>query len=161
VILEGGASQVLNEIRSPLPHLSKSGHLTESIIQELHGHRSAQFVHVKKDCNSVAYTLAKVVVRFCKEVGFFEVILDGGASQVVNEIRSPLPHLSKSGHLIESIVQEPHGRRSAQFVHVKRDCNSVAYSLAKVAMDQNISDCWLEEAPICIAELIIRECLCL
>lgn len=99
-------------------------------------------------------------VRFYKEGGFLEVILEEGASKVVNEIRSPLPHLSKSGHLIENIIQELHGRRSAQFVHVKRHCNSVAHTLNKVAVDQNISDCWLKEALVYIVELIIRECLC-
>jgi hypothetical protein len=44
---------------------------------------------------------------------------------------------------------------------VKRDCNSVSYNLAKVVVNHNVSDCCLEEASDCIADLINRELLCL
>jgi ribonuclease HI len=100
-------------------------------------------------------------VKFCKEVGFFEVILEGDAAQVVNGIISPLPHLAKSGHLTESIIQELQGFKSAIFVHVKRECNNVAHTLARLAVDQNFSDVLLEEPPNCIVDLIVRERLCL
>lgn len=110
----------------------------------------------------VAEALAALwAVKFCKEVGFFEVILEGDAAQVVNDIISPLPHLAKSGHLTESIIQELQGFRSATIVHVKRECNNVAHTLARLVVDQNFSDVWLEEPLNCIADLIVRERLCL
>jgi hypothetical protein len=89
------------------------------------------------------------------------VILEGDAAQVVNDIISPLPHLAKSGHLTESIIQEFQGFRSATFVHVKRECNNVAHTLARLAVDQNFQNVWLEEPLNCITDLIVRECLCL
>jgi hypothetical protein len=33
--------------------------------------------------------------------------------------------------------------------------------LARLAVEQNLSDVWLEEPPNCIADLIVRERLCL
>jgi hypothetical protein len=45
-------------------------------------------------------------VLFCKECGFLDVIFEGDASQVVNEIHSKPPFLSTTSHLIESISQE-------------------------------------------------------
>jgi hypothetical protein len=65
------------------------------------------------DARIVEAMAAFWAVRFCKKVGFFEVILEGDTIQVVDEIRSPLPHLSKFGQLTESIVQKLHGLRSA------------------------------------------------
>jgi hypothetical protein len=106
----------------------------------------------------VAEALAALwAVKFSKEVGFFEVILEGDVLQVVKDIMSPVPHLSKSGHITESILQELYGFRAATFVHVKRECNRVAHTLARLAVDQNYLNCWLEEAPACISDLIFRE----
>lgn len=85
-------------------------------------------------------------VKFCKEVGLFEMILEGDAAQVGNDIISSLPHLAKSSHLTESIIQELQGFRFATFVHVKRECNNVAHTLARLVV-QNFLDVWLEETP--------------
>jgi hypothetical protein len=45
-------------------------------------------------------------VLFCKAIDFSEVIFEGDSAQVKAEITSSPPHLSKNGHLTESIVQE-------------------------------------------------------
>jgi len=98
-------------------------------------------------------------VIFCKEVGFFEVVFEGDSLQVVEEILSKTPFLSSSGHLIESIVQELNGFRFASFVHVTRDCNTVAHTLAKEALEHYEEMCCLEETPACIDNFICRECI--
>jgi ribonuclease HI len=45
-------------------------------------------------------------VQFCKEVGFFEVLFEGDAAQVVADIKSKRPQFSKSGIFVESIRSE-------------------------------------------------------
>jgi ribonuclease HI len=45
-------------------------------------------------------------VIFSKEVGFFDVIFEGDALQVVQEIQSTSPHACNFGHFVESIKQE-------------------------------------------------------
>lgn len=43
-------------------------------------------------------------VRFCMEMKFWQVIFEGNAAQVIDDICSPIPYLSKSGHITESIA---------------------------------------------------------
>jgi len=72
-------------------------------------------------------------VLFCKAANFSDVIFEGDSTQVVAELSSSPPYLSKNGHLTESIVQEIQCFRFAKFVHVHQECNSVAHVIAKEA----------------------------
>jgi hypothetical protein len=98
-------------------------------------------------------------VLFCKEVGFFEVVFEGDSAQVVGEILSNPTYLSSSGHLIESIVKELNCFRSASFVHVTRECNIVAHTLAMEAVEHYEEMYWIEETPNCIGSFICRKCI--
>jgi hypothetical protein len=60
---------------------------------------------------------------------------------MIDEICSPLPHLSKFGHITESIAHDIYHLTSAKFVHIKREGNAVAHCLAKLVVDQNLSSC--------------------
>jgi ribonuclease HI len=96
-------------------------------------------------------------VRFCMKMDFRETIFEGDAAQVIDDICSPLPHLSKSGHITESIALNILHLTSAKFVHVKREGNMVAHCLAKLAVDQNSSSCWRFEPPACIVDSLVRD----
>jgi ribonuclease HI len=96
-------------------------------------------------------------VLFCKECGFLDVIFEGDASQVVNEIHSKPPFLSTTSHLIGSISQEIQGLRSATFVHVHRECNGAAHLLAKEAAIHEEEMCWIEDTPYFLDTVILRE----
>ncbi|XP_062173543.1 uncharacterized protein LOC133879005 [Alnus glutinosa] len=96
-------------------------------------------------------------ILFCKEFGFLDVIFEGDASQVVNKIHSKPPFLSATGHLIESIVQEIQGLRSATFVHVHRECNGAAHLLAKEAVVHEEETCWIEDTSYFLDTVILRE----
>jgi hypothetical protein len=62
VIFEGDVAQVIDDICSHLPHLSSSGHITESIVLDTYHLTSAKFVHVKREGTVVAHCLAKLAV---------------------------------------------------------------------------------------------------
>lgn len=109
------------------------------------------------DPKSAESMAALKAVLFCKEVGFSQVIFEGDASQVILDINSPPPHFSKAGHLTEIVIKELEGFRKAIFVHVPRELNEVAHTLAKEAAVRKIDDCWLEEVPECIFSLVVRE----
>jgi hypothetical protein len=54
---------------------------------------------------TVAESLAAIYAMiFCKEVGFFDVIFEGDALQVVKEIQSTPPYTSRFGHFVGSIL---------------------------------------------------------
>jgi hypothetical protein len=64
-------------------------------------------------------TLAAVL--FSKEVGFFDVIFEGDALQIVQEINTVLPSYSNCGHFIEGVKQELGSFRS---YYVTREARS-------------------------------------
>jgi ribonuclease HI len=70
-------------------------------------------------------------VLFCKEVGFFDVILKRDAKQIMDEVNAAGPNLSIAGQFVEGIQAEIHGLRQALMVHVGRDSNKVAPALSK------------------------------
>jgi hypothetical protein len=49
---------------------------------------------------------ATYAVTFSKEVGFFEVIFEGDALNVIKVVNSNPPFLSSVGHLVEGIRNE-------------------------------------------------------
>lgn len=99
-------------------------------------------------------------VLYGKEAGFQKIVFEGDAAQVVTEIHSSPPYLSKDGQMIESIQEELVDFRGAKFVHVNRECNTAAHALAKEAVKRRLSMCWSQVVPDCISSIIRREHLC-
>jgi len=62
VVFEGNASQVIFDINSPLPHFSKVGQFTKSVISESKDLRFVSFVHPPRESNEVAHVLAKTAI---------------------------------------------------------------------------------------------------
>jgi len=90
---------------------------------------------------------AKEACLFCKDMGFFDIILEGDTLQIVLEI-------------IDSINRELSSFRSAKFVHVPRELNSATHVLAKEASLHCLDHVWLEETPSSISDVVLREHVC-
>jgi hypothetical protein len=89
-----------------------------------------------------------------KNLGYYN------AAQVVAEIHSSPPYLSKDGQMIESILEELVDVRGAKFVHVNKECNIAAHTLAKEVVKRRQSMCWSQVVPDCISSIIHKERLC-
>jgi hypothetical protein len=87
----------------------------------------------------------------------FEVIFEGDAAQVIKEINSAPPFLSKIGHFIESIHSEMSWFRYVVFSFIPRECNTAANTLAKEATRQKIEMNWIEDFPMSIKSIVTRE----
>jgi ribonuclease HI len=98
---------------------------------------------------------AMEAVIFSREASFFYAIFEGDSLQIVKAINASSPNLSKIGHFIESIQSEMRYYRSASFVRVSKEFNSVAHALAKEASCSLRDSVWLEEVPNFIA--VLRE----
>jgi ribonuclease HI len=94
---------------------------------------------------------------FCREVGFFDVILEGDAKQVLQAINSNPHFLSKFGHFIESIHHEKRNFRSVDFSFIPREGNAVAHALAAEASKQKVNNAWLEELPSRFSSFVTRD----
>jgi len=56
---------------------------------------------------NVAEAMAALeAILFCKQAGFFNVLLEGDAKQVVNDVNHGSLNLSTAGHFIEGIILE-------------------------------------------------------
>jgi ribonuclease HI len=94
---------------------------------------------------------------FCMEVGFFEVITEGDAIQVLKAINSYPPFLSKFGHFVESIHYEKRYFKSVDFSFTPREGNAVAHALATEASKQKVNNVWLEDLPSRFSNIVTRE----
>jgi hypothetical protein len=114
-------------------------------------------IHIFTDPHTAEILAATYAVSFSKEVGFFEVIFEGDALNVIKEVNSNPPFLSSVGHLVEGIRNEVGFFRTYSFVHVARGLNEAAHILAKTVITNVVDDVWLEEIPPCILETITRD----
>jgi ribonuclease HI len=57
-------------------------------------------------------------VQFAKETGFLDAIFEGDAAQVIEEINSNPPYLSRADHILESIHVEWRSLRTCSFKFV-------------------------------------------
>jgi hypothetical protein len=70
-------------------------------------------------------------ILFSKDIGFFDVIFEGDALQVVREINSDPPYASHIGHFVESIKHELVLFRSSCVGYAPRETNIATHNLAK------------------------------
>jgi hypothetical protein len=101
--------------------------------------------------------VAYEAVVFCKEVGFYEIMLEGDVKQVVNDVNSRTPNHDVAGHFVEGIIMEMQGLRQVSISHVGRDANNVAHLLAKEASSKEMDFVWLEDCPNFILPVVLRE----
>jgi ribonuclease HI len=69
-------------------------------------------------------------VLFCKEAGFFDILLEGDAKQVVNDVNVRKIDLLAAGLFVDDIHSELKGLRYVKMVHVRRNSNNAAHVLA-------------------------------
>lgn len=65
-----------------------------------------EFKPITVDAKTAKAMAALWAVLFCKAAGFSEVIFEGDSVQVVTEISSSPPYLSKTSQFMESIIKE-------------------------------------------------------
>jgi hypothetical protein len=112
------------------------------------------------DAKTAETMVALGAVRFIKEVGFFDAIFEGDVTQIILEINSGLPHLSRLCHFLENIYMEKQFLRSCTFSFMSRDVNSAVHCLAKEAPCNKTDMCWLEDILRSISSIVLKEAVC-
>jgi hypothetical protein len=93
-----------------------------------------------------------------KEVDFFDVIFEGNALQINQEINAKNAPMNRSGHPVEGIQQETSSFNLDH--HVKRNANVAAYTLAREAINHVLDFVWLEDILSSICGIVNRESNC-
>jgi ribonuclease HI len=114
-------------------------------------------IRARTDPKTTEFMAALQAIQFSKEVGFWDVIFEGDAAQVVKEITTHSSRFSKAGHFIESIYLENQFFRFAKFQAIPCTCNMAAHTLAKEASSNFVYLCWLEDTPMSVSSIIFRK----
>lgn len=70
---------------------------------------------------TVAEALATLhAVEFSCELGFYDIIVEGDALQIVNAVKVGITNWSKFRHIVEDIKERMHLLRSCRIEHVKK-----------------------------------------
>jgi hypothetical protein len=112
------------------------------------------------DAKTTESLAALEAVLFAREAGFLDAIFEGDAAHVIVEINSNPPYLSRSGHILENIDVERQSLHTCSFNFVYREANRVAHCLAKEVSSTMNDLCLLEDTPISISSIVVREAVC-
>ncbi|GLT69897.1 hypothetical protein SLA2020_420100 [Shorea laevis] len=96
-------------------------------------------------------------IDLCHDLGLDKVILEGDALQIVRALNTEGTHWSRYGHLTEEARSLLSSLQSWQVVHVKRQHNGVAHSLAKYALTSRKELLLQDAIPECILNLVSTE----
>jgi len=145
----------------------------DAVIDKTHGHIGIDFIVRDHEgaglaaCSTtkiflveaaVAEALAAVhTVEFCREIGFFDIMLEGDALQIVNAVKAMGYNWSKMGNLINGIKDGLGKLRSWSIEHVKRDANYAAHFLACETIYSVIDKVLVEEISKCICGIVTNE----
>jgi hypothetical protein len=91
------------------------------------------------------------------EVGVQNLMLEGDAKTVVNEVNSQESHTCRHGHLAEDIKILLRSFSNWEYCYVSRQSNGVAHGLAKLACRQIIEKTWRYYIPEAIRDVILME----
>lgn len=76
---------------------------------------------------------------------------------MVKDINLEPPYVSRVGHFIENIHLEMGCFKSVSFAYGPHDCKTAAHILAKEVSNNNVDLCWLEETPMSVSNIVLRE----
>jgi ribonuclease HI len=93
---------------------------------------------------AVEATAARAAVTLALDLGFKEVEVEGDSITIVKALSQSESHYTFYGHIINDIKFASQLLVSVKFMHVKRDGNKVAHSLARRARGNQPFQVWLE-----------------
>ncbi|KAF5468871.1 hypothetical protein F2P56_012982 [Juglans regia] len=105
------------------------------------------------------YALRKAM-ELCRDLNFGRVIFEGDVQVIVNVVNEEEEDLSSYGCVIEDAKKLLKGRSQWSVKFVNRKANEAAHYLAKEALSLCFENVWIEEAPVCIESILLKEKLC-
>ena len=107
---------------------------------------------------AVAEALAcRQAVKFATKIGLTRVVIEGDSTVIINVLTMANGDQTSYGNILEDIFAQASGFQLIDFHHVPRVCNSVADALAKKASTVTSLQVWLEDSPLYISPLVLRD----
>ena len=96
-------------------------------------------------------------MQFEAEIGLSRVVFEGDSVVIINALTKATVDLSSYGNILEDIRVLVSGFQLVEFNHVPCICNLVADALAKKASSVLGLQVWLEDIPLDIVPLVLRD----
>ena len=100
---------------------------------------------------------ARSAAQLAIDLGIKEVDIEGDSKTIVNALLATTPCCTLYGHLINDTKNAAHSCLSVQFLHVKREGNSLAHSLAKRARFSQPLEVWMESVPPDVVSILCTD----
>ncbi|KAK0592574.1 hypothetical protein LWI29_021554 [Acer saccharum] len=97
-------------------------------------------------------------LRLAAETGLTPAILESDALSVVNKIGLEMVNGAEIGVVINDIYEVLRRSKVSTINFVPRLANSVAHSLAKLALASEGESMWLEDCPLSMKSLFLGDC---
>ncbi|XP_040988941.1 uncharacterized protein LOC121236557 [Juglans microcarpa x Juglans regia] len=130
------------------------------IIRDENGAVTAAYCGIRGDVDqpviAKGFALRKAM-ELCRDSGLNKVIFEGDAQNIVKVVYSPDEDLSCFGSIIEDSKPflSEWSNWAVQYTH--KNTNTVAHSLAKLALRSNVEQVWIEEVPFCISSCLQKD----
>jgi ribonuclease HI len=98
-------------------------------------------------------------VIFAQKKAYSGVIFEGDAQTIVNAVNSLQPNESSYGHFIEDAKRGLVCLGNSKFVHVHREANIAAHTLARAACNHATGIIWWHCSPSCLDGVVRKEAL--
>ena len=96
-------------------------------------------------------------VQFALEIGFTRVVFEGDSAVIINALLHSAGELASFGNILDDIRLHSSIFQFVKFVHVSRNCNSVADALAKKDKSNVGTQVWLHDLPTDIVPLVLHD----
>ena len=93
-------------------------------------------------------------MEFAQELGITRAIIEGDLETICTDLLNPSPSLSPHGLLIRDAQDLALSFTSITFAHVSRQGNTVAHSLARMAILSQSLNVWMKDVPPDILQLV-------
>ncbi|CAL5412558.1 unnamed protein product [Camellia sinensis] len=100
---------------------------------------------------------ALVALQFALDLGLHHIVLEGDSLIIVRAFHSVSKSLASFGHFVEQAKSLLPRFHSWAVQHVKREGNSVAHCLARLAFAMDNFSIWLEDVSLSLRSLVRRE----
>lgn len=107
------------------------------------------------DCMEAFAALA--AIQFALDLGLHHIIFEGDSLTIVRAFHSVSKSLATFGHFVEQAKSLLPRFHSWAVQHVKREGNSVAHCLVRMAFAMEDFSIWMEDVPLSLHSLVRRE----
>ena len=108
----------------------------------------SQTVCTVYDPTTAEIMAALTAVELCRDMGFFDILLEGDSLMAVKAIKLQQEINASYGHLLEDIQLVLTTLRSCDIKHIRREANEAVHILAREASKNHGNNIWVEETSV-------------